>query len=346
MSARVSVLICTYNYARYLPQCLASVLNQTRPPDEVIVLDDGSTDGTPEVMKQFPQVHYVYQKNTGKAVAFGRAFALSTGDIICHLDADDYWDPHKLERVLYCFAKNPNVGGVLHEVTHVDASGRVIHLPWAKTHPKEPVILTLDESKDVSFLYPLPNAHGQFFGVPNTTCIRRALLEDLLPLPPEVGGAVDGLMIAAALRHGVTYLPEALAAYRIHGSNAGFGNVASTRETISMWEFLLAHRNFRRFLSDRHARLLRAKILERKAYLSGRTGQNVLAGTWAGIRVPWILAVNGFCCNWKHLALPVLCLLPLKRAYKKSQRQATGLSPRPTNSLKGESPDPAAAVQH
>jgi glycosyltransferase involved in cell wall biosynthesis len=84
VSERVSVLICTYNYARYLPQCLTSVLTQTRPPDEIIVLDDGSTDSTPEVMKQFPQVHYVYQQNTGKAVAFGRAFSLSTGDIVCH----------------------------------------------------------------------------------------------------------------------------------------------------------------------------------------------------------------------------------------------------------------------
>jgi hypothetical protein len=192
--------------------------------------------------------------------------------------------------------------------------------------------LTLDESEDVSFLYPLPKAHGHFLGVPNTTCIRRAALEDVLPLPPEVGGAVDGLMIAAALRHGVAYLPEALAAYRIHGSNAGFGNVASTRETISMWEFLLANPNFRRFLSNRHASLLRAKILERKAYLASRTGRRVLAGAWAGIRVPWILAANGYCCSWKHLALPVVCLLPLKRAYEKGQRQTTVLSPQPTNS--------------
>jgi glycosyltransferase involved in cell wall biosynthesis len=313
MSARVSVLICTYNYARYLPQCLASVLNQTHPPDEVIVIDDGSTDGTADVMREFPEVCYVYQENAGKAVAFGRAFSLSTGDIIFHLDADDYWELSKLERVLHCFEENANLGGVIHEVTHVDASGNAIQFPWTMRHRTEPATLTLDDSEDVSFLYPLPKARGHFFGVPNTTCIPRRFLEDLLPLVPEIGGSVDGVLIAAALRYGVAYLPDALAAYRIHGSNAGFGNVAGTQETICMWEFLLTHPNFRPFLSARHTGLLRAKILERKAYMASRTGRKMFAGAWAGLRIPWILATNGYRCSWKHLALPVACLLPVKR---------------------------------
>lgn len=319
MSARVSVLICTYNYGRYLPQCLASVLNQTRPPDEIIVFDDGSTDGTPELMKQFPQVRYFYQQNTGKAVAFGRAFSLSTGDIVCHLDADDYWELHKLERVLRCFEENPEIGGVVHEVRHVDASGRDLNFPWASQHPAEALRLTLEECADVGFLYPLPKARGRFFGVPNTTCARRAYVEDLLPLPAEVGGSTDGIMIAAALRYGVTYLPDALAAYRIHGSNAGFGNLASTVETIAMWEFLLGHPNFRPFLSRRHAGLLRAKILERRAYLASRSGRNVLSGVWAGVRGATLLTANGLRCNWKHLALPLICLLPVRRERTRPQ---------------------------
>jgi hypothetical protein len=118
------------------------------------------------------------------------------------------------------------------------------------------------------------------------------------------------------------YLPDTLAAYRIHGQNAGFGNVASTQETIFMWEFLLAHPNFRRHLSDRHANLLRAKILERKAYLASRSGRKVFSGAWAGIRVPLVLAANGYRCNWKHLALPAACLLPIKRSRAKRPQRA------------------------
>jgi glycosyltransferase involved in cell wall biosynthesis len=321
VSERVSVLICTYNYAQYLTQCLTSVLSQTRPPDEIVVLDDGSIDGTPELMKKFPEVRYVYQENTGKAVAFGRAVSLCRGDILCHLDADDYWEPHKLERVLHWFEQNRNLGGVVHEVEHVDASGRVLHFPWASQHPTEPIALTLAECEDVGFLYPLPKARGRFFGVPNTSSIRRVFLQDLMPLPKQVGGSVDGILVAAALRYGVVYLPEALAANRIHGKNAAFGNVASTQETVSMWEFLLATPNFRQFLSHRHAKLLRAKILERKAYASSRTGRDVLHGAWAGLRVPCILAANGYRCSWKHFALPATCLLPLKRARRKGHLQ-------------------------
>ncbi len=336
---RVSVLICTYNYARYLPQCLTSALNQTRPPDEILVLDDGSTDGTPEVMREFPGVRYVYQKNTGKAVAFGRAFSLSTGDLICHLDADDYWELPKLERVLRCLRENPDLGGVLHEVSYVDASGHALQFPWASQHPAEPVALTLDECEDVGFLYPLPKARGRFFGVPNTSCIRRTLLQDMVPLPSQVGGSVDGILVAAGLRCGMAYLPDTLAAYRIHENNAGFGNVASTQETISMWEFLLANPNFRRFLSDRHASMLHGKILERKAYLASRTGRKVLAGAWAGLRLPWILAANGYRSSWKHLALPVACLLPLKRSHMRCPREA--------GSLGREAANPASALsQH
>jgi glycosyltransferase involved in cell wall biosynthesis len=330
MSERVSVLICTYNYACYLPQCLTSVVTQTRLADEVIVIDDGSTDGTPELMKQFRDVRYIHQENTGKATAFERAVALSTGDIICHLDADDYWEPRKLDQVIHCFSVNSKLGGVLHEVHYVNGSGSDLEFAWNSNLPQEPVVLTLDESEDVSFLYALPRSRGRFFGVPNTSSVRREVLQDLLPLPHEVGGAVDGVLVAAALRHGMAYLPDRLAACRIHGSNAGFGNVDSTEQTIAMWEFLLGNRNFRRFLSLRHARMLRAKILERKAYLASRTGRSKIAGAWAGIRLPWILAANGYRCNWKHLALPAACLLPLRRAASKHNTGNNGsfLEPR------------------
>jgi hypothetical protein len=100
-----------------------------------------------------------------------------------------------------------------------------------------------------------------------------------------------------------------------------------------MWEFLLAHPNFRPFLSNRHADLLRAKILERKAYMASRTGRSVFSGTWAGIRVPWILATNGYRCSWKHLALPVTCLLPVKRARAKQlQKRENSFEPESQNS--------------
>src|SRR5439155_17983912 len=110
MSEKVSVLIASYNCARFLTECLESVLAQTRPPEEVIVVDDGSSDETPEVMRGFPNVRYIQQEHSGKSAGFNRAINEATGDILCHLDADDYWMPRKLERACKELTDRPAMG--------------------------------------------------------------------------------------------------------------------------------------------------------------------------------------------------------------------------------------------
>lgn len=119
MSLRVSVIVTAYNYGRYLPQCLDSVLAQTRLPDEVIVVDDGSEDETPEVIRRFDGVCYIRQEHAGKASAFNKGFEAATGEIICHLDADDYWFDRKIERLLSTFDLYPSAGGVVHDAVIV-----------------------------------------------------------------------------------------------------------------------------------------------------------------------------------------------------------------------------------
>src|ERR1700674_2741300 len=126
MSTKTSVVICAHNYARFLPRCLESVLSQSRPADEVIVVDDGSTDQTPAVVSSFPAVRYIRQNNAGKAVAFNRGFDSSEGDLICHLDADDYWLPDKLKHVIEGLSQG-HAGGLIHEAYHVDGEGNYLY---------------------------------------------------------------------------------------------------------------------------------------------------------------------------------------------------------------------------
>ena len=90
MSIKTSVIICAYNYDRFLPRCLESVISQSRPADEIILVDDGSTDQTLNVVSRFPSVRYMRQEHAGKAAAFSRGFDASKGDLVFHLDADDY----------------------------------------------------------------------------------------------------------------------------------------------------------------------------------------------------------------------------------------------------------------
>jgi glycosyltransferase involved in cell wall biosynthesis len=107
----VSVVIPSFNMAAYLPDAVNSVLNQTYRNYELIVVDDGSTDNTAEVVDSFSnKVNYQYQENSGVSVARNQGIQLAKGDYIAFLDADDLWSPVKLERQIEALNRFPNLG--------------------------------------------------------------------------------------------------------------------------------------------------------------------------------------------------------------------------------------------
>lgn len=103
---RVTVLMATYNRAQYIEEALDSLLKQTRVPDQVIVVDDGSTDETRMRLQRYgARLHYVAQANGGKATAINRGLKEATGDWIWVFDDDDAALPDGLEKLLYALAK-------------------------------------------------------------------------------------------------------------------------------------------------------------------------------------------------------------------------------------------------
>ncbi len=96
-STRVSVVVPVYNGESFIGEALASVFAQTRPADEVFVVDDGSSDGTPNILAQCSGIEILRQDNRGAGVARNSAIERSTGDLLAFLDADDLWLPDKLE---------------------------------------------------------------------------------------------------------------------------------------------------------------------------------------------------------------------------------------------------------
>ncbi len=106
----ISVIIPTYNRRELLARALKSVINQTCPAAEIIVIDDGSIDETGRMVRQqFPQVHYIYQRNRGVSHARNVGIKHAGGDWIAFLDSDDEWLPDKLRCQCAALAENPEL---------------------------------------------------------------------------------------------------------------------------------------------------------------------------------------------------------------------------------------------
>ena len=104
----ISVVIPVHNCERYIEECIRSVLEQTRKPFEIIVVYDGSTDKSAEIVKRFgEQVRYYYQQNGGAASARNVGIQKATGDFLAFLDSDDVWVQDKLARQMEVFEQNP-----------------------------------------------------------------------------------------------------------------------------------------------------------------------------------------------------------------------------------------------
>lgn len=122
----VSVLVPAYNCAAYLPRALRSVLAQNDPHLEIIVVDDGSTDGTAASVSGWPGVRIERQQNKGVSAARNRALALARGDWVAFLDADDTWHPTRLELGRRLIAARPSVGLVFSSFRLVDTDDRCL----------------------------------------------------------------------------------------------------------------------------------------------------------------------------------------------------------------------------
>lgn len=205
----VSVIIDTYNYGRFIEEAIDSVLSQDFPADrmEVLVIDDGSTDDTAERVKKYgSRIKYFPKPNGGQASAFNWGLARSRGDLIFLLDADDYWLPNKLRRVVEAFASGP--AGMVsnnYELSSPDINGNI------KSNLD---LVSVDTSKDKDSLLRYRNFP--------TSCLafRRAALNRLLPIPETLRLSADAyLALLIIFVAPVLAVPETLTIYRIHGQN-------------------------------------------------------------------------------------------------------------------------------
>lgn len=212
---RLSVALCTYNGSRYLGAQLDSLVAQSRPPDELIACDDGSTDGTVDVLAQFaaraPFPVHVHRNatNLGSTRNFDQAIGLCSGNIIALCDQDDLWHPDKLARFVDAFS-DPTVGLVASDLELIGSEGKSLgRRVWTEL-PFSPDMRRAVEAGHG------PDLWVRYNTITGAAAAFRADLRDLVrPIPPP--WVHDGwIAIVAAAVSSVRLIADPLTSYREH----------------------------------------------------------------------------------------------------------------------------------
>lgn len=212
----VSILINNYNYGRFLDDAITSALSQTYSNVEVIVVDDGSTDNSAEIIAKYEgRIKAIFKENGGQASAFNAGFAASAGEIICFLDSDDAYKPEKVERVIsalfddalgYCFDAVVLTGPDLIPQSPDDIRSNKIHVVDYRANMRA-------GSLSRCLAMPIPATSGLSF--------RRSVLEGIFPLPESESCSMsENYMkyIAVGTERGV-FMETSLTLQRLHGKN-------------------------------------------------------------------------------------------------------------------------------
>jgi glycosyltransferase involved in cell wall biosynthesis len=207
---RLSVVITNWNYERYVGDAIESALALRWPDVEVVVVDDGSTDGSRAVLQRYSdRVHVLHTANGGQREAANRGYAIASGDVVIFLDADDML-PADLPGHLDV-AMAPEVSKVQFRMQRIDAEGR----PFGDPFPRVRAVPSAERIRRWQIRttgYPTPPGSGNAYA--------RWFLDRVMPVGPETGRAADSALLAAApLLGDVRWLPDVLVRYRVHGAN-------------------------------------------------------------------------------------------------------------------------------
>ena len=179
------MIIPCYGQADFLPEAVESVLAQTYPQTEIIVVDDGSPDNVSEVVGRYPMVRCVHQENQGLASARNAGFRVSKGEYVLFLDADDRLMPNAIEWHLACLAKEPPVGFVVGDIDHITRDGSYADSPrWP--------LLESNQYEELLRVNHVANTIAVMF--------RREVLEQLGGFKPACSPAEDYELLLRAAR--------------------------------------------------------------------------------------------------------------------------------------------------
>lgn len=243
---KISIIICNFNYEKYIEAAINSVLNQTYPSHEIIIIDDGSTDNSVDIIREkFPDLKLIVKENAGQISAYNEGFKHLTGDVVLFLDSDDELMPDALRRVSAAYKT---------DIVKVQFKMRVIDKDGVDLNSVLPSTLDNGDCGEQLIkrgsLYKSPPASGNSYRVD--------ALKALFPLPtsPEEKHGADYFCIYGISMMGdIASINEALFRYRVHdtgnnvASGLGFGNAIKKQDRqkvmLRRWRMLTEWINMR-----------------------------------------------------------------------------------------------------
>jgi glycosyltransferase involved in cell wall biosynthesis len=221
----ISVVLTAFNTERYLAEAIESVLNQKYQDLELIMIDDGSTDRTLEIMRQYEasddRVRVIAQENAGAGAARNAGIAIAQGEWIAIVDADDVMEPNRLERQIAFLQEHPDLDVATSPVTFINHEGH-------EFGRSQPVLLTHEEVRELC-------EQGLVVGVPNpASIIRKSTLLGVGGYRGEFWPSEDLDLWTRIVESGGTILtqPEYLTRYRVHPGSGSYGKIRKTAELM------------------------------------------------------------------------------------------------------------------
>lgn len=218
---RVAVILATYNGEEFLPEQLSSLTSQSQLPDEVVIVDDGSTDATPDILRAFRRgapfpVRLRLREHQGTGTTFAESMQETCADILIICDQDDVWMPEKIAVMTEAMASQPDALLAFSDAVLIDSNGR--HIGGSRWR-----VAAFGERQQAAMIDdPLGVLLARQVVSGCTAAIRRALVPLVLPFPTNVHPALGDIMydrwisLAAAAQGTVLPVPERLVSYRIH----------------------------------------------------------------------------------------------------------------------------------
>ncbi|MGA2099310.1 MAG: glycosyltransferase family A protein [Candidatus Acidiferrum sp.] len=242
---RVSAIIPAYNAARFLPTSIESVIRQTYDQWEIVVVDDGSTDDTREVVSSYAhqlgdKLRYVYQPNAGVPAARNTGIRNARGELIALLDADDIWLPSRLERSVVAMDSDPEVGLVHGKFERVSSDGE----PIKNLLPTFPTQYLSGKISDQ--IYTRKIHLGCLTVTFRRSCIEKAGWFDETMLVTED----RDLWFRIALHYKVAFVDEVIAKYRVSS-----GSLMSDPERSFKWQMFFVEKHYKAGTSGRLKRM-------------------------------------------------------------------------------------------